>query len=366
MRVGLVSKWFNRGQPVVGRYLRSAVDQLGHESFVLAKPRREKGPMGGALERTGVWDQPGVTAASSFETPLAEYVAWVEQNELDVILCDQNYQFEELAELRSRGVRVIGRFVWEHFTEEHLAGARNAYDVVYSVTECERERYREWGLETPRVPWGIHPELLEVADRAERTRSGASARSDLVRFVFPGGFLGHRKPAEPVIEAFSKARGENLRLLVKAQVERTRLERILPMVEADPRIELRLADEPWHEHLAAIAANDVSISPSRWEGLGLPLYEAVAFGMPTITNDDPPMNEVITDGENGLLVPSHPDGTARSGIPAKRPDIAAMTAAIERIAEPETLAALRAGTEASRERFRWSRTLDGLASILEP
>ena len=23
MRVGLVSKWFNRGQPVVGRYLRS-------------------------------------------------------------------------------------------------------------------------------------------------------------------------------------------------------------------------------------------------------------------------------------------------------------------------------------------------------
>ena len=98
----------------------------------------------------------------------------------------------------------------------------------------------------------------------------------------------------------------------------------------------------------------------------MPLYEAVAFGMPTITNDDPPMNEVITDGENGLLVPSHPDGTARSGIPAKRPDIAAMTAAIERIAEPETLAALRAGTEASRERFRWSRTLDGLASILEP
>ncbi len=364
MRVGLVSKWFNRGQPVVGRYLRSAVDQLGHRSFVLAKPRREKGPMGGALERTGVWDQPDVTAASSFETPLAEYVAWVEANDLDVILCDQNYQFEELAQLRARGVRVIGRFVWEHFTEDHLAPARDAYDVVYSVTECERERYRGWGLETPRVPWGIHPELLEVADRAERTRSGASARSDLVRFVFPGGFLGHRKPAEPVIEAFSKARGENLRLLVKAQVERTRLEQILPMVEADARIELKLADEPWHEHLAAIAANDVSISPSRWEGLGLPLYEAVAFGMPTIANDDPPMNEVVRDGVNGLLVPSHPDGTARSGIPAKRPDIDAMAAAIERIGQPENLAELRRGTEDSRGRFDWQRTVDALGELI--
>ncbi len=356
MNVGIVSKWFNRGQPVVGRYLRSGVDSLGHRSFVLAKPRRERGPMSGALERTGVWDQPDVTEASSFETPLEEYVAWVEANSIEVVLCDQNYQFAELAELRRRGVRVIGRFVWEHFTAEHVAPAQEAYDVVYSVTEAERERYRGWGLETPRVPWGIHPELLEVP--VERSDD------DLVRFVFPGGFLGHRKPAEPVIEAFSRTTDPRLRLLVKAQVERSRLRGIQPMVDADERIELRLADEPWEEHLAAIAANDVSISPSRWEGLGLPLYEAVAFGMPTITNDDPPMNEVIEDGVNGLLVRSHDDGTARSGIPARRPDIAAMTEAIERLAEPATLADLRAGTERSRERFRWERTLDGLAALL--
>ena len=357
MNVGIVSKWFNRGQPVVGRYLRSAVDSLGHRSFVLAKPRREKGPMGGALERTGVWDQPDVTAASSFETPYEEYATWVEANSIDVVLCDQNYQFEELARLRAAGVKVIGRFVWEHFTEEHVGPARESYDIVYSVTEAERERYRSWGLETPRVPWGIHPELLAVEPR--RSADG------LVRFVFPGGFLGHRKPAEPVIEAFSRTTDPSLRLLVKAQVERTRLERILPLVEADERIELRLADEPWDEHLAAIAANDVSISPSRWEGLGLPLYEAVAFGMPTITNDDPPMSEVITDNENGLLVPSHDDGTARSGIPAKRPDIPAMTSSIERMADPALLAELRAGTERSRDRFRWERTVEGLAALLD-
>ena len=357
MNVGIVSTGFNRGQPVVGRYLRSAVDELGHRSFVLAKPRREKGPMAGALERTGVWDQPDVTAASSFETPLAEYEAWVGANSLDVVLCDQNYQFDELAQLRARGVRVVGRFVWEHFTRDHVEPALGAYDVVYSVTRCEQERYAGWGLETPRVPWGIHPELLAVP--AHRSTDG------LVRFVFPGGFLGHRKPAEPVVEAFRAARGEHLRLLVKAQVERSRLEVLLPMIEADPRIELRLADEPWHEHLAAIAANDVSISPSRWEGLGLPLYEAVAFGMPTIANDDPPMNEVVNDGINGLLVPSHPDGAARSGIPARRPDIAAMTAAIEHVADPTALERLRRGTEASRADHRWESTVAALGELLD-
>ena len=136
------------------------------------------------------------------------------------------------------------------------------------------------------------------------------------------------------------------------------------MIEADERIELRLADEPWHEHLAAVAANDVSLSPSRWEGLGLPLYEAVAFGMPTIANDDPPMNEVVVDDVNGLLVPSHPDGTARSGIPARRPDIPALTAAIERIAAPDVLARLRAGAERSRADHRWERTVAALGELL--
>lgn len=356
MNVGIVSKWFNRGQPVVGRQLRSAVDSLGHTSYVLAKPRREKGPRPGALELSGVWDQPGVTPASSFETPLEEYVGWVEANSIEVVLCDQNYQFDELAKLRRSGVRVIGRFVWEHFTRDHLAGARDAYDVIYSVTRIEQQRYRGWGLDTPRVPWGIHPELLAVTP--ERADDG------LVRFVFPGGFLGHRKPAEPVVEAFARARGEHLRLTVRAQVERSRLERLLPMIEADPRIDLHLADEPWEQHLAGVAANDVSISPSRWEGLGLPLYEAIAFGMPTICNDDPPMNEVIADGDNGLLVPSHPDGEARSGIPARTPNIAALTAAIERAGDPATLAELRAGTVASRERFRWERTVEALDELL--
>ncbi len=160
MRVGIVSKWFNRGQPVVGRQLRSAVDELGHESFVLARPKKERGPRPGALDRDDVWDQPGVTEASAYDVPAGEYVAWVEENGIEAILCDQNYQFEELAQLRERGVATIGRFVWEHFTAEHVAGASAAFDVVYSLTRAEQERYRGMGLETPYVTWGCHPELV--------------------------------------------------------------------------------------------------------------------------------------------------------------------------------------------------------------
>lgn len=356
----MVSKWFNRGQPVVGRQLRSAVDALGHESFVLARPKKERGPRPGALDRDDVWDQPAITEASTYDVPAEEYRAWISENGIEAILCDQNYQFAELAELRRSGVRTIGRFVWEHFSAEHLAGAREAFDVVYSLTRAEQARYHEMGLETPYVAWGCHPELIALA------QPFASRQSSVVRFVFPGGFLGHRKPLEPVLEAFEATDDPRLRLLVKAQVERKQVRPAEQAAQRDPRIELRVGDQPTVEHLREIASCDVTVAPARWEGLGLPLYEAIAFGMPAITNDAPPMNEAIRDGENGLLVASTVNGTARSGIPAIDPDVGELRAAFERLADDSLREELAAGAVRIRDTERtWAATVAGVGELLE-
>ena len=124
-----------------------------------------------------------------------------------------------------------------------------------------------------------------------------------------------------MLEAFEATTDERLRLVVKAQVERKQVRAAADAASRDPRVELRLADQPTDAHLREMASCDVCVAPARWEGLGLPLYEAIAFGMPAVTNDAPPMNEAIHDGENGLLVGSTPNGTAKSGIPALDPDV---------------------------------------------
>jgi 1,2-diacylglycerol 3-alpha-glucosyltransferase len=329
VNVGVVTKWFNRGQPVVGRYLRSALDELGHETFILARPKKERGPMPGALASDDVWDQPGVTEGSSYDIPGDEYEAWVDANAIEVVFCDQNYQFDEIRRLRERGVRTVGRFVWEHFSPEHVEGAKAAYDVVYSFTRAEQARYREMGIESPSVTWGCHPELVAVGD--ERRSNGDGT----VRFIFPGGFLGHRKPIEPVVEAFTRTTDPRLRLLVKTQIKRN-LKPVRQASKRDERIELFIEDEATANHLQHFASCDVCLAPARWEGLGLPLYEAMAFGMPVITNDDPPLNEAIQDERNGLLVGSHTDGeTTRSGIPVHTPDVGDLARAIERLADDE-------------------------------
>ncbi len=366
MRIGLITKWFASGQAVVSRYLRSALDELGHETFVLAKPG--KGPRA-QLERVAdpVWDQPGVTHGSIADIPVAEYERWARDNAIEAVFCDQNDQFEEIAALRRDGVKTIGRFVWEHFAPADVEPATGAYDVIYSFTRAEQERYRGFGIDSPYVPYGCHPELIEIADEvARRGPSAGGAEPDrLVWYVVPGSFMGKRKPFAEIVEAFTRTRDPRLRLLIRGQVDR-KGGKLADAAAGDDRVVIELEDRPTDEHLRQFAACDVCLSPSRWEGLGLPLYEAVAFGMPSITNDSPPMNEVVLDGVNGVVVPSVPWGEAGSGIPAYDPDLDALTAAIERLADDTERERLARGALGLRDGDRsWQRTVEGVAGLVE-
>lgn len=49
---------------------------------------------------------------------------------------------------------------------------------------------------------------------------------------------------------------------------------------------------------------DICIQPSRWEGVGLQILEAMSCGIPTIVPDAAPMNEYPT--RRSLCVPAHP------------------------------------------------------------
>jgi glycosyltransferase involved in cell wall biosynthesis len=375
MRIGLVTKWFNRGQAFVSRYIRDALEAQGHETFILARPTKDKGPMAAHVDRTGPWDQPGVTEASAWEVPYEEYERWIDANGIEIVHWDNCYQHEEIARLREAGIRTVGRFVWEMFSADDAEPASNAYDVLYSLTRSEQERYAAMGIDSPYVQWGLHPELLEAARKAREagphprirgldphpgTRSGGGAP---VVYYFPGALLGPRKPHREVVEAFQAAEGDNLRLVFKAQLER-RMNYLEAAAADDPRIDLVIDDMPTDEHLRLFASCDVCLGPSRWEGLGLFLYEAIAFGMPQITNDSPPMNEVVTGG-NGLLVPDVEDDVAPSGIPSMKPDVAGLTDAIERLADPALRAELSAGARASRDEYSWERTVQSYGSLFE-
>ena len=59
----------------------------------------------------------------------------------------------------------------------------------------------------------------------------------------------------------------------------------------------------------AVRGADAVLYPSRWEGLGLSLLEALHAGVPALVTDGWPMNELVEDGHNGVLVAAAQVGT---------------------------------------------------------
>lgn len=98
-----------------------------------------------------------------------------------------------------------------------------------------------------------------------------------------------------------------------------------------------------------LAAFDVAVFPSRWEGFGLVAAEAMAAGVPVVASDIPAFREVI--GDVGLLVPPE--------------DPQALAGAIESVlADDERRANLvERGRERVREHYAIERVADQYADL---
>lgn len=365
MAIGIVSYWFNRGQATVGRYIRSIFDDLGIDTHVLARPSGEKFVLPTHVSTSDVWAQQGVTLASGYEINVEEYRKWVNDNNITMVFFDQNYQFDAIRSLRSEGIVTIGRFVWEAFGEQHVAEAREAYTVIYSLTRCEQERYAGFGIDSPYLPWGCHPELHR--HRKMRVNQGKT-------LLYVGGFMSTRKPTAAAVSAFRSIPDPSLRLIIKSQRSLKASDFVIPetfaevrqarkgnvgeidLVRGDPRIVTLESDLIAAEYFDLFASCDVALAPSRWEGLGLHLYEALALGVPLISCDIPPINEVITHGADGLLVECRSIGKRKSGITIYEPSITGLRDAIRAISDPVLAAELASNTEQGRRRWSWDKT----------
>jgi len=121
---------------------------------------------------------------------------------------------------------------------------------------------------------------------------------------------------------------------------------------------------------ALLAEVDVTLFPSRFEGVGYPVLESLHAGVPVIATDAPPMNEIIEHERNGLLVRAH-DAGFYGAQTIRDVDPEDLRAQIERcVTDRALLDRLKAGAPAGRaeaaDRFRegWSALLRRLAPKL--
>jgi glycosyltransferase involved in cell wall biosynthesis len=115
-------------------------------------------------------------------------------------------------------------------------------------------------------------------------------------FFHPGGWGGvnNRKNTQVVIDAFLKLNNPDTKLVITSQ-------KPIDFPNKPDNIEIIDRNLPRKALLELYRKADVTVLPSKWETVGIPILESLASGTPVITSNIPPMNEFIRIGLNGYL-----------------------------------------------------------------
>jgi len=168
-------------------------------------------------------------------------------------------------------------------------------------TRFEAEEMRRMGLSQPQT---IIPQWIDVAAvRGEPTAPPqVGATRPWLLFV---GQLTPRKGYDLALRALPAIVGRHptASLLMVSGIntaDREKAERLAGELGVSRHVHFlgRLEDAAL---VNLFRACDVYLTPTRYEGFGLTLLEAMACGAPSVASDVPSVNEIVRDGENGLL-----------------------------------------------------------------
>jgi glycosyltransferase involved in cell wall biosynthesis len=185
-----------------------------------------------------------------------------------------------LAVAREMGIFTVCAVNWEWFTADDPQW--KLVDVLVCPTYYGLNLVQQYGYKNNAVyiPYG-----LDLSRYQSRAVTGPARL-----FVHNAGIVesDDRKGTGDTIRAFKKTRRDDIRLLVRVQNE-------AKLPKPDSRIEIQIGALADPADLYKIG--DCAIQPSRMEGVGFMVLEALASGFPVVTTDYPPMNEYVRNPE---------------------------------------------------------------------
>jgi glycosyltransferase involved in cell wall biosynthesis len=190
--------------------------------------------------------------------------------------------------------------------------------------------------------------LPETAIRAVLTRYGLEPG-----FIFSLGRLNRRKNLGTLLRAYAELRAQgqaDLPLVIGGKIDHGGEEIVRGLRDSRPSNGLKWVGLIPDADLPAFYAGATCfVYPSRFEGFGLPLLEAMACGCPVVSSDRTACPEVV--GTAGLLVDPE--------------DVMAIAAAIARLLDDEALRAdLRDRGLARSRLFTWGESARGTLGVL--
>jgi glycosyltransferase involved in cell wall biosynthesis len=291
MNIGIVTTWFESGAGYLSRQYQQAL-AARHEVFIYCRGG-ERRPIGDPE-----WDKEFVTwgARPMVDEPgavnLDHFDAWLRQRRLDLVFFTEQRWWEPVLLCETRNVLTGTSLL--HYTQRTIP-LFDCYDFLICNTRHHYDIFRDH----PQVlflPWGtdlqrFHPITYDLVQPGS------------VTFFHSAGIDPYRKGTELVLEAFAQLRpgavsprlvlhihplydtfyGSHERSFQQSLVQRLESARQSGRLQVVGQAVPDLADLYRH--------GDVCLYPTRHEGLGLGVAEALASGLPVIASDAQPVNE---------------------------------------------------------------------------
>ncbi len=291
MNIGIVTTWFERGAAYVSRQYREALKDK-HSVYIYAR--------GGESYAVGdpAWDHQYVHWGAKPDIPIptavdmADFQKWLEKFQIEVVFFNEQHWWYPVIFCNKLGL-ITGAYV-DYYTEDTVPLFAN-YDFLICNTKRHYSVF-EWHPQCYYIPWGTDLNLF-------RPKEYNMVSQGQVTFFHSCGFSPERKGTDFLLKAFYDLQASDLKLIIHTQ---TNLSERLPAVagiihelQSNNRLEVieKTVPAPGLYYMG-----DIYVYPSRLDGLGLTIVEALASGLPVIASDNAPMNEFVEHEKNGRLV----------------------------------------------------------------
>lgn len=294
MRVGLVTTWAECG--------------AGHVSLAYARALSAQGCQVAVYSRGQYLRNQRWSLAESRPWPLEldhcvdgltrvdqrQFARWLRWFRPDWLLFNEQRAWAPVLQARGAGVRCAA---YVDYYRSDTVDLFSLYDLILCHTQRHYQVFR--GDSRARfIPWGVDTDHFAPGGR----QSVPIGNDDPLIFVHSAGMGGpsDRKGTDLALSAFRAVRGR-AEFLMHTQLPRECWPHAWhDVLAADSRIRVL---EGQLDPVNLYRQGDVYVYPSRLEGIGLTLPEALSCGLAAITTDEPPMSEFVRHGVTGSVVP---------------------------------------------------------------
>lgn len=280
--IGIVTTWFERGAAYVSKQFKNALDDE-YNVYIYAR--------GGEFYAIGSaeWDKDYVTWQNKTSFYRDTYIIkksfkkWINDNQISLVVFNEQKWLMPILWCRDAGVKTIAYI--DYYTKDSV-GLFDCYDGLICNTKRHFSVF-QWHRGSRYVQWGTDLTLYKPAEQS-------TEKNNLTLF-HSCGMSPYRKGTDLLIRSV-KSINENFRLIIHSQVD---LLKEFPELNEDIKSLINKNKLELVEKTITAPGlyknGDIYVYPSRLDGLGLTVVEAISCGLGIITTDEPPMNEFIHD-----------------------------------------------------------------------